>query len=310
MFTIKNSSVVINYYNTYEEKKQVAQNDINIYAHSKKVTRDCTSHFVKYLRDTKEFAKADRVESCGSFLQFKYYHDLDVNSLHSINLCRERMCLNCQFNLARERARVLRKAITGKHIFFTTLTVENCRGGVLRDTLNKMISAQRKLFRHFKNNDYYRSIEVTYNKQDDTYHPHLHIIHLEELPLSPSRLNKTWRDFVVGDGIKCSREWLSCKQEIASDLNSTALEMSKYITKPTDIGEDTIPTLYTQCKGLHLHQARGYFKEQIKAITESADRVKAEEEQRLSAFDYEIYSYLWNGDNYIKCDLKSYNNEV
>ena len=310
MITIKNSSVVINYYNTPEEKKQVKQNDIDIYAHSKKVTRECSSHFVKYLREEKEFTKANRVETCGSFLQFKYYPSIDVSTLHSINLCRERMCLNCQFNLARERARVLRKVISDKQIFFTTLTVENCAGNMLRDTLNKMISAQRKMFRHFKNNDYYRSVEVTYNKRDNTYHPHLHIIHLEELPLSPSRLNKTWRDFVVGDGIKCLREWLSCKQEVANDLNSTALEMSKYITKPTDIGANTIPTLYAQCKGLHLHQARGYFKKQIKAITENNDRAKAEEQQRLSDFDYEIYSYLWNGDNYIKCDLKSYNGEV
>ena len=66
-----------------------------------------------------------------------------------------------------------------KYIFLT-LTVKNCYGEDLRDTLDLMTHSFSKLSRRkaFKDaiNGYFRSLEVTYNKKDNTYHPHFHLI--------------------------------------------------------------------------------------------------------------------------------------
>lgn len=66
-----------------------------------------------------------------------------------------------------------------KYIFLT-LTVKNCYGEDLRDTLDLMTKSfnkmnQRKAFKQAVKG-YFRSLEITYNKKDDTYHPHFHMI--------------------------------------------------------------------------------------------------------------------------------------
>ena len=63
---------------------------------------------------------------------------------------------------------------------FLTLTVKNCYGEDLRDTLDLMTKAfngmtRRKAFKQAIKG-YFRSLEITYNKKDNTYHPHFHMI--------------------------------------------------------------------------------------------------------------------------------------
>lgn len=63
---------------------------------------------------------------------------------------------------------------------FLTLTVRNCAPEELKNTLNLMTQAfnrmnQRKAFKKAVKG-YFRSLEVTYNRKDNTYHPHFHII--------------------------------------------------------------------------------------------------------------------------------------
>ena len=63
---------------------------------------------------------------------------------------------------------------------FLTLTVKNSSGEDLKDTLDLMMKSFSKLSRRkvFKKaiKGYFRSLEITYNKEDDTYHPHFHLI--------------------------------------------------------------------------------------------------------------------------------------
>src|SRR5699024_4502293 len=66
-----------------------------------------------------------------------------------------------------------------KYIFLT-LTVKNCYGEDLKDTLDLMTGSFNKLNQRkpFKNavKGYFRSLEVTYNEDENTYHPHFHLI--------------------------------------------------------------------------------------------------------------------------------------
>lgn len=63
---------------------------------------------------------------------------------------------------------------------FLTLTVENPTSDKLKDTIDLMMASfnkmnQRKAFKQAVKG-YFRSLEVTYNKENNTYHPHFHII--------------------------------------------------------------------------------------------------------------------------------------
>lgn len=63
---------------------------------------------------------------------------------------------------------------------FLTLTVKNCYSEDLKDTLDLMTKSFNKLSERkaFKKaiKGYFRSLEITYNKEDNTYHPHFHLI--------------------------------------------------------------------------------------------------------------------------------------
>lgn len=66
-----------------------------------------------------------------------------------------------------------------KYIFLT-LTVKNCDGDELKDTLEHMTKSfnrlnQRKAFKQAVKG-YFRALEVTYNRENETYHPHFHMI--------------------------------------------------------------------------------------------------------------------------------------
>lgn len=67
----------------------------------------------------------------------------------------------------------------GRFIFLT-LTVENVRGEKLNKTLSKMAEGFRRLMM-YKQVDkniigFLRSTEVTYSKDREDYHPHLHVL--------------------------------------------------------------------------------------------------------------------------------------
>lgn len=83
-------------------------------------------------------------------------------------------------------ARLVRilKAVKAEHptaeLLFLTLTVRNCQGVELRDTLTLLTAAWTKLAkrRPFMRavKGWFRAIEITRNQADGTYHPHIHAI--------------------------------------------------------------------------------------------------------------------------------------
>lgn len=92
-----------------------------------------------------------------------------------------------------------------------TLTVKNCYGEDLKDTLDLMTSAfnkmnQRKAFKKAIKG-YFRSLEITYNKEEDTYHPHFHLILAvnknyftdDKTYLSQSKWTRLWKESLKVD---------------------------------------------------------------------------------------------------------------
>lgn len=63
---------------------------------------------------------------------------------------------------------------------FLTLTVRNVDGEDLNATLSQMTQAFNRLFKYKKVQKnmlgFLRSVEVTYNEKEKTYHPHIHVL--------------------------------------------------------------------------------------------------------------------------------------
>lgn len=100
------------------------------------------------------------------------------------NYCRCRWCLTC--NRIRAGVRINRYLPVFEAwdrsggVNFVTLTVPNCEGSELSATLDEMmhkLKLCRKQIRRTRGLEYkgVRSIEVTFNSNSGTYHPHFHI---------------------------------------------------------------------------------------------------------------------------------------
>jgi len=129
--------------------------------------------------------KAIRVGECGDFLEFRLATD-DTLKLTRANFCKVRLCPMCSWRRSLKifgQVSKIMDYIEENHNYkyiFLTLTVKNCYGENLKDTLDHMTKAfnkmnQRKAFKQAIKG-YFRSLEITYNKKEDTYHPHFHMI--------------------------------------------------------------------------------------------------------------------------------------
>jgi plasmid rolling circle replication initiator protein Rep len=126
-----------------------------------------------------------RVLDCSTFLEFKLTTVNDLK-LTSANFCKVRLCPMCSWRRSLKIFGQVSKVMDhveenyNYRYIFLTLTVRNCYGEDLRDTLDLMTKSFNKLSERkaFKQavKGYFRSLEITYNKKDNTYHPHFHMI--------------------------------------------------------------------------------------------------------------------------------------
>lgn len=126
-----------------------------------------------------------RVLDCSTFLEFGVTKSSSLKLLQA-NFCKVRLCPMCAWRRSLKIFGQVSKVMDhveenyNYRYIFLTLTVKNCYSEDLKDTLDLMTSAfnkmnQRKAFKKAIKG-YFRSLEITYNKENDTYHPHFHLI--------------------------------------------------------------------------------------------------------------------------------------
>ena len=132
--------------------------------------------------------------------------------LKSANFCRVRVCPMCNWRRSLKlfsQVSAVTDAILAEkkaRFIFVTLTVENVRGEVLRDTIDRLnkaftyITAKSRTFapaRKLKENllGYMKAEEITYNADRDDFHPHIHAI----LEVRPS--------YFRGDSYISQKDW-------------------------------------------------------------------------------------------------------
>ena len=203
--------------------------------------------------------RAERVRDCGTWLVFAVSaSDGDRARLSHANFCRDRLCPMCNWRRSLKTFSQISRVMDhlepqGYRYVFLTLTVRNCAGDQLRDTITSMLdgwhrlSDRRGLMRG-KGAPILgaiRTLEVTYNISARTYHPHLHVV-LAVRPgyfggqcyVSQARWCQYWRDACGLDYTPvCYVETVKAREGDdveGRSFGSAVAEISKYAVKSTD----------------------------------------------------------------------------
>ncbi|MDI9386255.1 MAG: protein rep [Spirochaetota bacterium] len=272
--------------------------------------------------------KAMRVRFCGSALGFLKNLKTGEKKLYSADFCRERLCPMCQWRKSMKVFHQVSKVMDraeqeNKDIvpLFLTLTLKNCSGDDLKTTLDivfkgwNLLWKQRKMERIAKG--WFRALEVTYNKESDTFHPHIHAVLVVDKGYFKG---KDYMETV--DWVQTWKKVLKLDYDPICDIrkikngkgkHKAVAEVAKYTLKDTDFVHDDneltdklIEVLSTSLKGRRLFAFGGLLKQIAKQIgieeLAEGDLVHIDEEKVREDVATVLEVYRWNFGlaNYVK----------
>lgn len=227
----------------YTPYLQVCQEEIRKNFASRRENQD-------YLYAVYRFAGLDgpasRVMWCGTQLEFGVNRASGERALLSANFCRDRFCQMCMWRRSlkfySQLSQVLDYLGADHKYLFLTLTVRNVHQRTLRQQLDDMQRAWRYMYNKSPVWRRYvqgavRSVEVTYNAKDGTYHPHYHVL----LAVAPNYAECTgpylswqawfglWQSALEVDYLP------SCRINVVRGASEGIRETVKYSVKPSDV---------------------------------------------------------------------------
>lgn len=234
------------------------------------------SQVVRDLEDMTSKTK-ERIKSCGSFLDFISDIDHESYKLVGANLCGHRFCPHCSYSKARKDAFQTSIIVDylksqGYSFIFLTLTAPNIPGSELEKELRSYTKSFKRLFDLKRissvTKGYMRKLEVTYNPDSDTFHPHYHVL------IAVNRSYFTDKRYYISrerwlDYWKKAKRDDSITQVDVRKLSTSAdrgiLEITKYIAKDSNYlySEGVFKVFYGALKGKREYSYRGVFKEAV-----------------------------------------------
>ena len=289
----------------------------------------------KLFGEGKETKYSDSLRECGTWLHFDSCPSGHEKKLRQANFCGKRLCPICQW---RKTVRMAQELWECLHVYFhnnpkdrlllVTLTVPNVPSKELGYTVTHLFESFQRLIKRKEVESivkgFYRTLEVTYNETDDSYHPHIH-----SLFCVPS-------NYFTKNYIKHSK-WLQLWQEAARDSSITQIdvravkstgpngdinpqsagifrEVSKYSVKTSDFLKDSIEdekkveVLLTYAFALHKRKLQAFGKMLLgyRKMLHLADK-NPKDEEKTDLTDYENChcsicnsQYIWEIFNWQK----------
>ena len=263
----------------------------------------------KIIRNKVSKEMFQRIEYCGSFLEFHSDITGEVKKLVKANNCENRFCPICAYKKARKEAlklSVLIRSLEKDYKFlFLTLTASN----VTSDNLEEEIKLYNESFKRLTKLKlfmsavvgYVRKLEVTYNHDLKTYHPHFHV-------LLAVKNNYFGRNYIKRN------EWLEMWKSAKRDNTITQvdvrkldlslddkgiLEIAKYSAKDSDYlkSQDIFDVIYKALKGKRLITYNGVFKESVKEFKKG--NLDNYIETDMTEYIYRIL-YQWGQGDYVE----------
>lgn len=265
---------------------------------------------------------------CASYLEFKLFKD-ESKKLNLANFCRCRLCPMCNWRRSKKTFGQVSKVVNeidklNKYDYiFLTLTIKNCIPEELENSINLISNSFMNMIRGNKKiksicKGYFRAIEVTYNKKENTYHPHIHCIVVVEKDYF-SRWNKNyikteeWSE-LWGKYLKVDYLPIVDVRKVTSKnyKNSAVAEISKYTVKSKDIiiknrkgdinkdlTDKNVLVLHNSLKNKRLITFGGIMKELHKKLNledlnkDDVDLVNTDVADNDNLLNYIILKYKW-----------------
>ena len=274
--------------------------------------------------------KSSRVRFCSSALAFLRNLETGEKKLHSADFCKERLCPMCQWRKSLKVFHQVSKVMDRTQQeqpklvpLFLTLTLKNCTDAELSETLDIIfqgwyqVTKHRKIKRIVKG--WFRALEVTYNKEDNTFHPHIHAIIL----VDKSYFKKDNKDYMqTSDWVQLWRK--ACKldynpicdirrvrngkgkHKAVAEVAKYTLKDSDFIFEDTDLTDKLVSVLNGSLRGRRLFAFGGILKVIAKQINiaevAEGDLVHIDDEQIREDVATVLEVYRWNFGlaNYVK----------
>lgn len=258
----------------------------------------------------------ERVETCGDTLRFIRREDGSLR-LYQAYFCKNKLCPMCNWRRSMkysyQTSQIVDEAIKEQpkgRFLFLTLTVKNVPGGELNDTISQLTQSFDRLFRRAKVKKnligFLRSVEVTHNEKENTYHPHIHV-----LMMVKSSYFKTKSDYINQE--EWGQMWsqslkvdyvpmvdIRAVKEQGKGLKGAILETAKYPTKPIELDLKNAQVVDDLYNGLYRKRQLGYgglFKEIRKRLqlsdVENGDLVHTSEDENDVSTGTKIVA-IWN----------------
>lgn len=202
------------------------------------------------------------VAQCCAELQVRICKECGLAHARPNFSCKHRLCPTCQVRRSRRlalQALEVYKAAGDRlalvQMRLITLTQKNVKADDLSAEIDKLLTAVTKL-RHLRAWRNFvigaaRNIEITYNPQTRTYHPHVHLI-VWLSPLAPREMDeKTW----------WAQQWRGlmnlgynpvCDCRPIKDQEGSIFEVSKYVCKAAELSSLPPRTLAHVCAALNV----------------------------------------------------------
>jgi plasmid rolling circle replication initiator protein Rep len=260
--------------------------------------------------------RAERVRYCGTILEFTKELESGRRFLSRANFCRERLCPFCQWRRSLrmffEVSQVMDYVGEDKSLvpLFLTLTLRNCPAVRLGEALDQIFGGwyvfthQRKIRRLLTG--WFRALELTYNKETDEFHPHIHaIIFVEKSYFENSYL-------VTSEWVHLWRISLGLDYDPICDIRKIKnnqgrrkgiAEVSKYTVKDYEIAtsnksltDHLVSILNKDLKGRRLYAYGGILKKAAAILFSKnyEDLVSTEDETIREDVATVIERYRWN----------------
>lgn len=287
------------------EQIQVNSNDDLVLDDIYKAKKILTQRFYFYMskRLPADSKKLGRIVNCGGFLQFKANADFSKKALHNASFCKARGCAYCDWRKSIADAKMISTMVsaiaedTDYEFLFGTLSSVNCKADALSSEIDKYNNSFKKMLKRKEikqiNKGVLRKLEVTYNKENDSYNLHIHFFMAVVKSYFKSR-----------DYLKVSK-WLTIWQSVMNDVtitniyvakakskngSSAFLELAKYSAKATDLLDNGLPVFNVLMDALEGRQLITYnliFKKYKKKYTDG-------ELDKYLVIDETVYVWLIN----------------
>ena len=261
----------------------------------------------------------ERVATCGDTLRFIRQEDGSLK-LYQAYFCKNKLCPMCNWRRSMkysyQASRIVDEAMKQEpkgRFLFLTLTVKNVEGEALNSTISQLTKSFDRLFRRAKVKKnllgYLRSVEVTHNENDKTYHPHIHVLIMVKPNYFSGRGNnyitqKEWSD-MWSNSLKVDYTPMidiRTVKEKGKGLRGAVLETAKYPTKPIKLDIENKQVVDDLYNGLYRKRQLGYgglFKTIKKQLilddVENGDLVHTSDDKENISKGTEIVA-IWNAN--------------